>query len=379
VNRAVAGDTARVAEGAPAAKGPARPAPEERFGAGVASGLFTLAGAVAAYLSSVWLLEPHGLLAGPNNLFYLTVVGALTSYLLTRGLARRAGRLWALAVQRVSSVGPDAVVAGLVGATVGLVLTILVNNVLAQVPGFTWYWSILIALLAVTSCGAFFVANRRVLPGLRTAAAVAHRPELPWHDKVIDSSALIDGRVVEVAEANFLDGRLLVPRFVLAELQRLADSDDPLRRQRGRRGLEVVDRLVAHPRLPAEVVTVEDDDPKAPVDDRLVRYCLAHGHDLVTTDHNLSRVAALQGVRVLNVNQLANGVKVTYMPGERLSLNVVKPGREAGQGLAYLEDGTMVVVEEAAGLVGRTVDAVVTSSLQTNMGRMIFARLTTDD
>ncbi len=106
-----------------------------------------------------------------------------------------------------------------------------------------------------------------------------------------------------------------------------------------------------------------------------MRYCLDTGFDLVTTDYNLSRVASLQGVRVLNLNQLANGVKVTYMPGERLSLNVVRPGRESGQGLAYLEDGTMVVVEDAAELVGHSVDAVVTSSLQTSMGRMIFARL----
>ncbi|HZW27406.1 MAG TPA: PIN domain-containing protein, partial [Trueperaceae bacterium] len=304
MNRAVTRGEGHVAD-APDQRG----APEERLGASLASGLFTVAGGLAGYLLSVWLLEPRGLLAGPNNLFYLTVVGALSAYLFTRGLARRVGRLWSLAMRRLSSVGPDAVVAGLVGATVGLVLTILVNTVLAEVPGFTWYWSILIALLAVTSCAGFFVANRRVLPGLRTAAAAARRPELPWHDKVLDSSALIDGRVVEVAEANFLDGRLLVPQFVLAELQRLADSDDPLRRQRGRRGLEVVDRLVAHVNVPAEVVTVEGDDPKTPVDARLVRYCQAEGKDLVTTDHNLSRVAALQGVRVLNVNQLANGVK----------------------------------------------------------------------
>lgn len=356
----------------------ARPAAEERVGSGLASGLLSLVGAGAAYALSLWLLEPRGLLAGPNNLLYLTVVGALSSFLLTRGLARRFGRLWASAVRRVASVRPETVVAGLAGATVGLVLTILVNNVLAAVPGFTWYWSVLIALLAVSSCAAFFVSNRRVIPGLHAAATPTPAPEQPWHDKVLDSSALIDGRVVEVAEANFLDGKLLVPQFVLAELQRLADSDDPLRRQRGRRGLEVVDRLVAHQRLPVQVVTVVDDDAKAPVDARLVRYCLAERKDLVTTDYNLSRVAALQGVRVLNLNQLANGVKVTYMPGERLSLNVVKPGREAGQGLAYLEDGTMVVVEEAAGLVGRSVDAVVTSSLQTNMGRMIFARLASE-
>src|SRR5690606_7507230 len=155
------------------------------------------------------------------------------------------GRLWARGVRRVSSVGPDAVVAVLAGATVGLVLTILVNSVLADVPGFTWYWSILIAVITVVGCAGFFVANRGVLPGLRSAAVAAQATDLPWHDKVLASSALIDGRVVEVAESNFLDGRLLVPDFVLAELQRLADSEDPLRRQRGRRGLEVVDRLAA--------------------------------------------------------------------------------------------------------------------------------------
>lgn len=346
---------------------------DERLGTTLASGLFTLAGAAAAYFLSLSLLEPRGLLAGPNNLFYLTVVGGLTALLLTRGPARRAGRLWARGMDSVTSVGPDAVVAVLVGATVGLVLTILVNTVLADIPGFTWYWSVLIAVIAVVGCAGFFVVNRRVLPGLRTTGTAVVSTG-PWHDKVLDSSAIIDGRVLDVAEANFVDGRLLVPHFVLAELQRLADSEDPLRRQRGRRGLEMVDRLVSHRELPAEVVTVADD-AKVPVDARLVRYCLETGFDLVTTDYNLSRVAALQGVRVLNLNQLANGVKVTYMPGERLTLNVVKPGRESGQGLAYLEDGTMVVVEDAAELVGHSVDAVVTSSLQTSMGRMIFARL----
>lgn len=349
-------------------------ASDERLGSAVASGLFSLLGAAAAYFISLTLLEPRGLLAGPNNLFYLTVVGGLSALLLTRGPARRAGRAWARTMDRVTSLRPDVVVAVLVGATVGLVLTILVNTVLADIPGFTWYWSVLIAVIAVLGCAGFFVANRSVLPGLRSAGAAIAASAGPWHDKVIDSSALIDGRILDVAESNFVDGRLLVPHFVLAELQRLADSDDPLRRQRGRRGLEVVDKLVSHHDLPSEVVTVSDD-ARVPVDARLVRYCLDTGFDLVTTDYNLSRVASLQGVRVLNLNQLANGVKVTYMPGERLSLNVVKPGRESGQGLAYLEDGTMVVVEDAAELVGHSVDAVVTSSLQTSMGRMIFARL----
>src|SRR5690606_33773939 len=172
---------------------------------------------------------------------------------------------------------------------------------------------------------------------------------------------------------NLVDGNLILPKFVLAELQRLADAEDPLRRQRGRRGLEVLDRLVAHPNIVTEV-TSSGSATKAPVDDKLVALCLESGYDLITTDYNLSRVAGLQGLRVLNLNQLANSMKATFMPGERLSLNIVRQGREAGQGLAYLEDGTMVVVEDSADQVGHSVEAVVTSSLQTNMGRMIFAR-----
>ena len=170
--------------------------------------------------------------------------------------------------------------------------------------------------------------------------------------KILDTSAIIDGRLVDVADANFLEGPLLVPQFVLAELQRIADADDPLKRRRGRRGLEVLDRLVAHGGVATEVV--HDDAGEGPVDDRLVRLCAARGADLVTTDYNLHRVAGLQGIRVLNLHQLANAVKASFLPGERLSLTIVREGREAGQGLAYLEDGTMVVVEDAAALVGRT-------------------------
>ena len=346
-----------------------------RFGANLASALFTLLGGAAAYAVGAALIR-NQLLNGPNNVIYLTVVGLLVGYLFTRGLARRAGRLWARLVDDFSHIGPDVVVAGLVGATVGLLLTILINSVLAEVPGFTWYWSILIAVVLVVGWGGFFVMNRGALPLLKNAVADANGKAAADHrvkDKVVDTSAIIDGRIVEVADANFLDGKLILPRFVLAELQRLADSEDPLRRQRGRRGLEVLDRLVAHPGIATEVTTA-NTGAKLPVDDRLVNLCRDGDHDLITTDYNLSRVAGLQGVRVLNVNQLANAVKATFMPGERLSLNIVKQGREAGQGLAYLEDGTMVVVEEAADMVGHSVDAVVTSSLQTNMGRMIFAR-----
>jgi len=146
-----------------------------------------------------------------------------------------------------------------------------------------------------------------------------------------------------------------------------------LRRRRGRRGLTLLDRLVQQRIVKTEVIN--DDVSEAPeIDDKLIKLCLKRGADLITTDYNLNRIAALQGIRVLNVNHLANAIKAAFLPGERLSLYVVKEGREPGQGLSYLEDGTMVVIEDAKNLVGQTVDVVVTSNLQTTMGRMIFAK-----
>jgi len=337
----------------------------------LARAVFSLVGALAGYALAALLLD-RGLLTGPNNLLYLTLLGLLAAYLLGGALAQRTARLWERAVQRASRTPPEAVLAAGSGATVALLITVLLNNLLANVPGFTWYWSLLIAVVLVGASSTFFVANRQLFAFNRTVAHPGPRAG-GSRDKVIDTSAIIDGRIADVADANFLDGSLLIPNFVLSELQRIADSDDPLRRQRGRRGLEVLDRIAKEQTVPTQVV---HDDPAGniPVDEKLVRVCQARGADLITTDYNLSRVAALQNVRVLNLHQLANAVKATFLPGEKLSLSIVRPGREQGQGLAYLEDGTMVVVEDAGELVGQTVDVVVTSSLQTNMGRMIFAR-----
>lgn len=325
-------------------------------------------------LAASWLLG-RGWLVGPNNVGYLTVLGLLVGYLLGARPAAAGARLLEDLAHRAARVPPDAVLAAGTGATVALLITVLLNNVLAPVPGFTWYWSLLIASVLIVAASWFFVVNRQLFAvgrALSGAVTEATTPPPAAPAKVLDTSAIIDGRLLDVADAHFLDGPLLVPQFVLAELQRIADADDPLKRRRGRRGLEVLDRLVAHPSIATEVV--HDDAGEGPVDDRLVRLCAARGADLVTTDYNLHRVAGLQGVRVLNLHQLAAAVKATYLPGERLSLAIVREGREAGQGLAYLEDGTMVVVEDAAALVGRSVDVVVTSSLQTQMGRMIFGR-----
>lgn len=369
----------RNAEGGTNGGGMSSPAPGPKpdghivFGTALARTLLSAAGGVAGYLIGM-LLVSRGVLSGPNNLLFISIVGLLGSYLLSAPLAARAGRLWRRFMRRANRVQPDVVVAAGAGATVGLLITILINNVMASMPGFTWYWSQLIALVLVVGIAGFAVANRRQLriPGHPPTLAP---PINAVSDKVVDTSAIIDGRIVDVIDSNFMEGKLLLPQFVLAELQRIADSDDPLRRQRGRRGLEVLDRIAEHPRARTQVIHDDTSGPM-PVDDKLIDICRRRGHDLITTDYNLSRVAALQGVRVLNLHQLASALKATYMPGERLALNIVRMGREPGQGLAYLEDGTMVVVEDAADKVGTTLDTVVTSSLQTNMGRMIFARPT---
>ncbi len=341
--------------------------PTELLVRAAVTGALAVAGALAAER-----LLARGLLVGPNNLLYLTLLGGLVGWLVSGPAAAWSERRIATLSLRLGEVPPEAVLAAGTGATVALLITVLLNNVLAAVPGFTWYWSLLIAGLLVASSSAFFVANRRLLPLTRSPReGEAGRPGAA---KLLDTSAIIDGRLVEVAEASFLEGRLLVPAFVLGELQHIADDADPLRRKRGRRGLEVLERLAALPDVHPEVIHDDVAEAKA-VDEKLVLLARRRGADLITTDFNLHQVAQLQGVRVLNLHQLANAMKASYLPGETLSLSVVRTGREPGQGLAYLEDGTMVVIEEAAERVGENVDAVVTSSLQTNMGRMIFARL----
>jgi uncharacterized protein YacL len=316
-------------------------------------------------------------LSGSLNLLYLTTVGLLVGYLFSSRLALRAEALWQGVLERLARIPPDSVLAAGVGATVALIITVLLNVILEGVPGFSWYWSLFIAAALVVSTSWFFVANKSLFAREAGVAGTVRGPpqtEPEARPKVIDTSAIIDGRIVDVFACHFLDGPLLVPRFVLGELQHIADADDSLRRKRGRRGLEVLDRLIEQPAVKAQV-TGEDYPEVREVDAKLIRLCQARGADLITTDFNLNRVAALQGVRVLNVNELAGAIKTVLLPGEMLSLQIVKPGREPGQGLAYLEDGTMVVVEDAAHLLGSTVEVAVTSNLQTNMGRMVFARL----
>ncbi|MBI3015575.1 MAG: TRAM domain-containing protein [Candidatus Tectomicrobia bacterium] len=198
-------------------------------------------------------------------------------------------------------------------------------------------------------------------------------PEKEGH-KILDTSVIIDGRIADICETGFLEGELIIPQFILKELQHIADSSDPLKRNRGRRGLDILQRIQKNNDL--EVRFVENDFPKIrEVDAKLIELAKAMGAKVITNDFNLNKVAELQGVTVLNINQLANAVKPVVLPGEIMKVYVLKEGKEYGQGVAYLDDGTMVVVDGARKFLGRNVEVSVTSVLQTTAGRMIFTKL----
>ncbi len=208
----------------------------------------------------------------------------------------------------------------------------------------------------------------------RGRLAVVQEEERPKSPPVLlDTSVIIDGRIADVSRTGFIRGEMLVPRFILNELQHIADSPDTLRRNRGRRGLDMLRRLQEESVSPVRIVDMDVEGVRD-VDDKLVLLAKRLRCAIVTNDYNLNRVAELQGVPVLNINELANAVRAVYLPGETLTLHILQEGKEAGQGVGYLEDGTMVVVEDGRSYIGSEIEAMVTKVLQTAAGRMIFAR-----
>jgi uncharacterized protein YacL len=191
--------------------------------------------------------------------------------------------------------------------------------------------------------------------------------------KVLDTSVIIDGRIADICETGFLDGTLVVPQFVLRELQQVADSSDSMKRNRGRRGLDILQRVQKMTNVQVQIVETDFPEVKE-VDLKLIELAKRLSGKIVTNDFNLNKVAQLRGVAVLNINELANSLKPVVLPGEVLRVFVLKEGKESGQGVAYLDDGTMVVVDQGKRAIGRTIEVTVTSVLQTTAGKMIFCR-----
>jgi uncharacterized protein YacL len=309
----------------------------------------------------------------------ISLVGALVGLVLTPYMTTRPVKALRAVLLRVSA---QTLTAGLAGLIVGLSVAALLTFPLSLLPSPFGRLSPFVAVLLFSYFGvSIFVMRQsdvftvaRLLPGARNAtdensasAREASRTVL------LDTSVIIDGRIADIAHTGFLSGTLLIPRFVLNELQYIADSPDSLRRQRGRRGMEVLSRLQKETLIPVRISDIDVEGVRE-VDDKLVILARQLRCPILTNDYNLNRIAELQGVAILNVNELANAVKMVLLPGEPLIVSIIQEGKEAGQGVGYLDDGTMVVVEEGRSYLNREVTVTVTKVLQTAAGRMIFAR-----
>jgi uncharacterized protein YacL len=286
--------------------------------------------------------------------------------------------------QRIATTPPLELAAVVAGLVLGLVAGRLLSFPLSLLPGVLGVYLPIIVVLLGGYLGASVMRRLRQPAAealgelLRPRALADSKPEaeaLPAPRRyLLDTSVVIDGRIMGVVQTGFLDGSLVVPTFVLNELQTLADSGDELRRTKGRRGLDILNQMQKQAQVPVEVVDMVSDGAQ-PVDDKLVLLARRYGCPIITNDFNLNKVAELQGVRVLSLNALADAVRAPVVPGQPLHITIRSEGREREQGVSFLDDGTMVVVEEARHLVGHDVAAVVTRVYQTSSGRIIFAQL----
>ncbi|HEY6875278.1 MAG TPA: PIN domain-containing protein [Candidatus Dormibacteraeota bacterium] len=273
--------------------------------------------------------------------------------------------------QRILNTPLPDLLSGLLGMVIGLVIAVLVGFFVRDVPLGYWLSSILALLLAAlgasvgvsrrTELAALFFGGPAVEPSRRRMPAV-----------LLDTSVIIDGRILDIAKTGFLDMPLIILSSVLRELQLVADSADAMRRRRGRRGLDVLTEMQKVPAIALEVVD-DDATPSTEIDAHLVRTAKRRGWGIMTNDFNLNRIARLEGVRVLNLNELAQAMRPVAIPGEEIMVMIAREGKEPGQGVGSLDDGTMVVVQNGRRLINQTITAVVTSVIQTSAGRMIFA------
>ena len=293
------------------------------------------------------------------------------------GIGVGVGLLIVLVEHLVAEINLLTIMGGALGATVGIILARLVGFAVYQI-GNDWLNQGLDRYSALL----FFAFGV-----LGLVIAIRKFPELDDLDrdllkmgkkrganiKILDTNVIIDGRVADVVETHFLSGTLVVPRFVLTEMHRLADSEDPLKRARGRRGLDVLARLQENVAVPVKILDKDVPDVRE-IEGKVVKLAREMGAKIVTTDFNVNKVASLEGVICLNVNDLSTSLKTVVLPGEPMSVFVMKDGKEREQGVGYLDDGTMVVVEDGKRAIGKRVEAVVTSIHQTSNGRMIFAK-----
>ena len=338
------------------------------------------------------------------------IVGSLFGFFISPYLIDKLRNFTSFVEKQLSKMPINDVIAGSVGLAIGLIIANLLGNAFARIPVVGSYIPIIFSLVLGYLGVHLTIKKRKEITSSfdfikeilrnREAAKVAKEEKLseqPAQDtppaekakvnlvklqehknknyKLLDTNVIIDGRIADICKTGFLEGTLLIPVFVLEELQYIADSSDTLRRVRGRRGLDVLQKIREDDsnNLEVEIMNVDFDDIQG-VDSKLVRLAQKLGGKIITNDFNLNKVAQLRGVSVLNINELSNAVKPVVIPGETMKVQVVKDGKEPGQGVGYLDDGTMIVIENGHRYLSRTISVEVTSALQTSAGRMIFAK-----
>lgn len=347
----------------------------------VARIILLIIGAAGAAIGTDFLVTTFvsGLSIQIHSLFIFLgiIAGGGLGYVLGGVAGRALQRLFSLVEKAITKIPGTDLLVGTAGLIVGLIISFLLSFGLNLIPYGEYISVFSFFLLGVLG---FYIGLRKkedVINMLRAGREKAGEGESTRGEelapKIIDTSAIIDGRIVDIVRTGFIEGSLILPRFVLDEVHAIADSADALRRNRGRRGLDILNALTKGKE--AEVKLSEKDFPDlVGVDSKLVQLAKEMKGTILTVDYNLNKVARLQGVRVLNVNGLANALKTIVLPGEEMRVKVVREGKEAEQGVAYLDDGTMIVVEEGRRFIGKDIEVVVTSVLQTPAGRMIFVK-----
>jgi uncharacterized protein YacL len=329
-------------------------------------------------LISFFIDIPAGIYFTPVSIGYYAIGGILLGlifYILTPVLIYGFNRILSWADSKLKAVPTQDIALVVLSLIITLIIGILLSYPIYRIPVVGVFVSPVLTLLLVF-IGVRFVLNRKeefsFLSSLfnRNVRSGGRENEV---FKILDTSAIIDGRIVDICKTGFMEGVIVVAEFVLEELRHIADSPDLLKRNRGRRGLDVLNKIQKEMDIPVQIY--EGDFDEIPeVDSKLVRLAKTINGKIITNDFNLNKVCELQGISVLNINELANAVKPVVLPGEEMVAQIIKDGKESGQGVAYLDDGTMVVVEGGRRYIGDTIEVLVTSVLQTAAGRMIFAK-----
>lgn len=354
--------------------------------------IFTVIGVVLGYLIGTELIVldyfqkiqffKQGTIGGFILIILSMLICALILFLLSPLFTSLINKVMQYIENNVQKVPSTEIIFGTIGVIIGLLMSTLFFSV---IKGTSIIWNIVAVVVSISLAviGADVAIRKReeiitIFSNMKKSGGSSNKDKKnksksKLAPKILDTSVIIDGRILDICQTEFIEGHLVIPHFVLEELRHIADSSDDLKRNRGRRGLDILNKIQNDIDIPVELTEIDFPDI-AEVDSKLLKLAQVMDGKVLTNDYNLNKVAKFQGVVVLNINELANAIKPIVLPGEEMNIQIVKDGKESGQGVAYLDDGTMIVVEGGKKFIGKNINVIVTSVLQTAAGRMIFAK-----